>query len=223
MIYGYVKPSASKQYAERQIRNIKRQYPNAHIVQEVPSSEERPTWNKLSSCLAPGDIIIFDSVFKMANSSDEGCEEYQKLYALGIDLVFLREPQINTDVYRKVLQTYALTSGNNTAAISHTIEEQLLLLAIEQLKITFNQAKEHNEELRQLTVQGLEAARINGKSLGRPKGHTVTEKELRSKQLMQQRAKTFGGDLCDTDCIKILGISRKTYYRYKNELLSVNE
>ena len=35
---------------------------------------------------------------------------------------------------------------------------------------------------------------------------------------MQKRAKSFGGDLSDSDCMKIIGVSRKTYYKYKKEI-----
>jgi len=56
--------------------------------------------------------------------------------------------------------------------------------------------------------------------LGRPKGkHYATEKEIQAKRLMQKRAKAFGGDLSDADCMKVIGISKGTYYRYKKELL----
>ena len=33
-------------------------------------------------------------------------------------------------------------------------------------------------------------------------------------KIMQKRAKRFGGDLSDVDYIKILGISRGSYYKY---------
>lgn len=52
----------------------------------------------------PGDIIIFDSVSRMARDAEEGFEEYQKLYAMGVELIFLQEPHINTEVYRNALQ-----------------------------------------------------------------------------------------------------------------------
>lgn len=65
---------------------------------------DRPKWKKLLKLLKPGDIIIFDSVSRMARDAEEGFEEYQKLYAMGVELIFLQEPHINTEVYRNALQ-----------------------------------------------------------------------------------------------------------------------
>ena len=101
MQYGYVRISTPSQNIERQIRNIHRRYPVAIIVEEVYTGRtlDRPKWRKLLKQLRPGDIIIFDSVFRMARDAEEGFEEYQKLYAMGIELIFLQEPHINTEVY----------------------------------------------------------------------------------------------------------------------------
>ncbi len=86
---------------DRQIRNIKKEYPDALIVQEVftGSSIDRPEWNKLINTLKPKDTIIFDSVSRMSRNAQEGFEEYQDLYNKGINLVFIKEPLINTDTY----------------------------------------------------------------------------------------------------------------------------
>ena len=60
----------------------------------------------------------------------------------------------------------------------------------------------------------------NGKVLGRPKGtHCITDKEIAAKRQILKRARAFGGDLKDIDYIKIVGVSKGTYYKYKKELL----
>ena len=48
-IYGYCRISTAKQSIERQIRNIKAEYPTAHIVQEAYTGTSifRPEWLKL--------------------------------------------------------------------------------------------------------------------------------------------------------------------------------
>ena len=213
MQYGYVRISTPSQNIDRQIRNIHRRYPRAIIVQEIYTGRtlDRPKWRKLLKQLNPGDIIIFDSVSRMAR---------QKLYAMGIELIFLQEPHINTEVYRKALQICIPKTGTNVDVILKAVEEYLMLLAKEQIKIAFDQAQKEVDDLRQRTIEGIETARINGKVLGRPKGkHYATEKEIQAKRLMQKRAKAFGGDLSDADCMKVIGISKGTYYRYKKELL----
>ena len=50
-IYGYCRISTAKQSIDRQIRNIKAEYPTAHIVQEAYTGTSifRPEWLKLYS------------------------------------------------------------------------------------------------------------------------------------------------------------------------------
>ena len=57
MIYGYARISTAKQNIERQIRNIKEEYPDAIIVKEAFSgtTSDRPQWKKLSSAVKEGD------------------------------------------------------------------------------------------------------------------------------------------------------------------------
>ena len=38
------------------------------------------------------------------------------------------------------------------------------------------------------------------------------------KELIKKHSKDFGGSLCDAEVIKIAGISRNSYYKYKREL-----
>ena len=48
-IYGYCRISTAKQSIDRQVRNIKAEYPTAHIVQEAYTGTSifRPEWLKL--------------------------------------------------------------------------------------------------------------------------------------------------------------------------------
>ncbi len=223
MIYGYVRISTPKQNIERQARNILRIYPTAVIIREVYTgrTQDRPKWINLQPLLKPGDKIVFDSVSRMARNSEEGFEEYQKLFGKKVNLEFLQERHINTEVYRNALKISIPKTGTNIDVILEAVEQYLMLLAKEQIKIAFDQAQKEVDDLRQRTREGIETARLNGKILGRPKGQrSITEKEIRTKKLMKKRARSFGGDLNDSDCMKIAGVSRKTYYRYKKELMS---
>lgn len=94
---------------------------------------DRPKWRKLLKQLKPGDIIIFDSVSRMARDAEEGFEEYQKLYASGIELIFLQEPHINTEVYRRALQVCIPKTGTKVDVILEAVEKYLMLLAKEQI------------------------------------------------------------------------------------------
>ena len=73
-IYGYCRISTAKQSIERQIRNIKAEYPTAHIVQEAYTGTSifRPEWLKLYRILKSGDTVVFDSVSRMSRNAEEG-------------------------------------------------------------------------------------------------------------------------------------------------------
>lgn len=58
--YGYCRISTKKQSIERQIRNIKAQYPDAVIIIETYTGTkmERPEWNKLLKKCSPGSHCV---------------------------------------------------------------------------------------------------------------------------------------------------------------------
>ena len=104
-IYGYCRISTEKQSIDRQIRNIKAEYPTAHIVQEAytGTSITRPEWLKLYRILRAGDVVVLDSVSRMSRNAEEGFALYENLYHNDIRLVFLKEHHIDTETYKKAL------------------------------------------------------------------------------------------------------------------------
>lgn len=65
MEYGYCRISTPNQNIERQVRNIKKLYPNAHIVKEVYTGTKfqgRKEFDKILRLIKDDDTIIFDSV-----------------------------------------------------------------------------------------------------------------------------------------------------------------
>ena len=74
-------------------------------------------------------------------------------------------------------------------------------------------------DLHQRTREGIETARKQGKQIGRKKGaKIVTQKSIKAKQDILKFSRDFGGSLSDVDCIRMIGITRNTYYKYKAEL-----
>lgn len=101
--YGYARISTPKQNIDRQVRNILAAHPQAHIIKEVFTGTKfqgRKDLDKLLRTVKPGDTIIFDSVSRMSRNAEEGFLLYQGLFNQGINLVFLKEPHINTDTYK---------------------------------------------------------------------------------------------------------------------------
>lgn len=223
MIYGYCRISTKQQNIDRQIRNIKETYPGAIIVKEQYTGtkiEGRKEFNKLLKTIKKGDSIIFDSVSRMSRNASEGYELYESLYNKGINLIFLKEPHINTDTYKKALNNNLELTNTSVDFILEGINKYLMALAKEQIKLAFEQAEKEVMDLRQRTKEGMETARLNGKQIGCPTGKKKTvKKSIESKKLIKKYSNDFMGNLSDKDTIKLIGINRNTYYKYKKELV----
>ena len=230
-IYGIVRISTQKQNMLRQIRNIKAAYPTAIIIKEVYTGTKlkgRKDFEQVINRAKPDDIFVFDSVSRMCRNADEGCELYEQLFYRGINLVFLQEPHINTDVFKQALnnqiQLRIKTGNQATDELMNTIIEALnrftLVLAAQQIRIAFEQAEKEVEDLHQRTREGIETARLSGKQIGQKEGSTlhVKKKEPMKKQI-RALSKSFDGSNTDIEVMKITGLSKNTYYKYKKELL----
>lgn len=221
MIYGYCRISKSNQVIDRQIRNILKEYPTAHIIQEVftRTTLNRKEWNKLFNKVKSGDTIVFDSVSRMSGEADEGFNAYEILYNRGVNLVFLKEPHINTDVYKKALETNIQLTGNSVDYILEGVNKYLMVLAKEQIKLAFIQSQKEVDDLHQRVKEGMETARLNGKQIGKPKGTgKTTKKSKEMKDIILKHSADFNGNLNDIEMMKLTGLSRNTYYKYKREL-----
>ncbi len=223
-IYGYCRISTHKQNIERQIRNIRKEYPKAIIYQEIytgTKTDGRKKWEQLRRIIQKGDIIVFDSVSRMSRNAAEGFTTYQELFESGIELVFLKEPHINTAVYKKALNNHIAMTGTKTDIILKAINEYLMELAKEQIIIAFEQAEKEVTDLHQRTKEGIETARLNGKQIGqRPGAKLTTKKSIAAKADIRKYSKDFDGTLNDLECMRMIGIARNTYYKYKRELLA---
>ena len=171
-IYGYCRISRAQQSIDRQIRNIKGQYPNAIIVQEAYTGTkmDRPEWMKLLKTLSSGDTIVFDSVSRMSRNADEGIETYFELYEKGIQLIFLKEHYIDTSVYAENMKDKIELQGTDEDEIFKGLNNYFRRLAAKQIRIAFEQAQKEVDDLHQRTKEGIETARLNGKQIGGVKG-----------------------------------------------------
>lgn len=220
--YGYCRISTKKQNIERQIRNIKAEYPDVIIVREIYTGTKtagRDNWVKLLKKIQEGDTIIFDAVGRMSRDADEGFATYEELFYKGVELIFLKEPHINTSVYRKALERCIDMTGTNVDYILEGINKFLMSLAREQIKLAFEQAEKEVTDLHQRTREGIETARLNGKRIGLPKGSKIeTKKAKKVKKDIYTYSQDFNGNLKDVAVIKIVGVSSNTYYKYKREI-----
>lgn len=72
-----------------------------------------------------------------------------------------------------------------------------------------------------LTKEGIQKAKKKGKQIGLEKGTKLTtKKSIAAKEQIQKYSKDFNGSLKDTEVMKLIGISRNSYYKYKKEIIN---
>lgn len=232
MIYGYVRVSTQRQAKERQIKNITREYPDASIFAEsyTGTKIDRPAFSKMLSQIQPGDTIVFDEVSRMSRNAAEGFSLYRDLYEKGVNLVFLKEPHINTDVYRSTAQAPLTGTKDLDETLIKGLNEYLFRLAEKQIQIAFGKAQAEVDLLHKRTSEGMAAALASnyidddgnlqlGKIAQKKIGKTlVTKKSIAAKEIIKKHNRDFGGTLSDAETIKLIGCARGSYYKYKMEL-----
>ena len=221
-IFGYCRVSTQSQSITRQIRNILEAYPMAIIYQEAYTGTklyERKEFNKLLKRVKNGDTIVFDSVSRMSRNADDGIALYLDLFYKGINLVFLKEHHIDTETYKSALSNNLSLIGDDVDDILKGINSYLKKLATKQIRLAFEQAEKEVKDLRKRTAEGIETARQNGKQIGGVKGASLNiKKKAPAKEIILKHSKDFYGTLSDSEVIKLTGLSRNTYYKYKKEL-----
>ena len=227
-VYGVARISTPRQKLERQVRNIQNVYPESYIIQikytgttfrgnkdmeNLIAQIKRDVTNNIDV------LLVFDEVSRMSRNAEEGFALYEELFNLGVNIEFLKDKHINTDVYRKALNTNIPMTGTNVDIILEAVKNYLMLLAKEQIKLGFQKAQDEIDYLHKRTSEGLLTAKLNGKQVGRIKGRKyVTKKEQLCKNIIKKNSKDFNGTNTDEEVIKICGISRGSYYKYKKNL-----
>lgn len=163
----------------------------------------------------------------MSRNADEGCQLYENLYAQNVTLCFLKEPHINTETYRQTIQRQIspqLKTGNAAtdsfvSSVIAALNQYTVDLAKEQIRLAFAQAQKEVDDLHQRTREGMLTAKLNGKQIGQERGRKlIVKKAAACKESIRKYSRDFDGTLCDADCIRLIGIARNTYYKYKREL-----
>lgn len=228
--YIYCRISRKTQNIERQVRNGLAAYPNGIVIKEAFTGTKlqgRKELDKLLKIVKENDTIIFDSASRMSRNAEEAIELYEQLFNKGIKLVFLKEPHINSETYKKALEKQIeanINTGNAATdnfinGIIEALNVYTMELAKEQIKLVFMQAEKEVQDLHQRTAEGLVTAKLNGKRVGTPKGTKLTtKKSIAAKEIIKKHSIDFEGSLEDAECIKLCGCSRNTFYKYKREI-----
>lgn len=231
-LYAYTRVSTQRQSSKRQIDNITTANNGAYAGALFFSDKftgntlDRPEWNRLYRQLKAGDTIVFDSVSRLSRDAEDGAALYEELYNKGINLIFLNEPHCNTDCYRQAAASTIPPTGYEIADIYiEATNKVLMLLARNQIALAFEQAEKERLDICNRVKDGMKAAREDAarhgveKVYGLPPGTKLTtKKSIAAKKIIEKYSKDFSGTLDDSAVIKLCGVSRNTFYRYKRQL-----
>lgn len=232
VVYGYARVSTVKQSLTRQITNLTKYDSNIKIYQEKFSGrkiENRQELKKLLSIVRKGDSIVFDSVSRMSRNAEEGFALYKELYEKGINLVFLNEPLINTDVYKTSVETLLKSFNLNTdniqdkdaseliSSIMQAIQKYQLIQSEKQFKEAFNQAQKELDDFRERVKQGIRERKAKGLKIGGAEHRTRKDKQDKLDKIYKM-SRGFIGKFTDKEIISMLKISSVTLCKYKREL-----
>ncbi|KIR02533.1 hypothetical protein P261_01348 [Lachnospiraceae bacterium TWA4] len=158
----------------------------------------------------------------MSRNAEEGIQKYFELYDLGVNLIFLKEPYINTATYKESSSQMIQSTGNEIADIYiQATNEVIRILVRKQIEQAFEQSQKEVDDIHERTREGIREAKRKGKLVGGAGHQSKTlniKKKEPAKEQIRQKSKTFGGAYTDKDLIKIIGIAPNTYYKYKNEI-----
>ena len=230
MIYTYARVSTGKQDLKRQIDLLEKEYPGAKLYVDKCTGTrlDRLNFKKLLKSVKKGDTIVFEAVDRMSRNADEGAALYAELYKKGVELVFLKNPNINTSVYREqITRRVQLETDRQDATgrfingLGALLNDFIVDLAAEQVKLAFVKAEEENKVRCGRIKEGIRVRKERGDQVGRVAGLKYkTKKEVETKKEILAHSKTFGGSLKDTEIMKLCRISRNSYYKYKAELIA---
>lgn len=218
MIYGYCRVSTPKQSLERQMKNIRSLCPDAIIYSDIYTGKtnDRPKYQLLLRKVSTGDMIIFDEVSRMSRNAVEGFKDYIMLLEKGVELKFIKEPQINTEVYKAAQKKQLDMVGNDVAdPIIEGVNKAILVLAEKQFKTAFERAEQERLLLSQRTKEGMAKGRKAGRRKGAPQHQ---KKEMTAKRIIRKNSKIFGGSLNNVDTMKLAGITAPTFYKYVKQM-----
>lgn len=231
-VYGYARISTAKQNIERQVRNILAFNPNADVRKEVFTGTKyigREELKKILDKVQAGDTIIFDSVSRMSRNAEDGINLYFELYNKGVNLVFLKERHIDTDAYKKALESTGIKIDSADGSAEGTLVNEILeainkfmrVKAADDITKAFEQSEKEVADLHERTKEGIETARLSGKdvcgTVNKGKTYTVKKSE-QAKEIIKKHSKSFGGTLGNAELMKLAGITEPTLLKYKKEI-----
>lgn len=197
--YAYIRVSTKEQNVDRQILALKPYHiskENIYCDYQSGKDFERPAYQKLIKRLKAGDLLIIKSIDRLGRNYNDILVQWQYITKeIGADILVLDMDLLDT----------RQKSGNLTGT----------LIADLVLQIFAYVAQVEREFIRQRQAEGISAAKMSGKKLGRPLMTMPDEFETVCE-------KCRSGELSTRKAARQLGVSHTTFYRRYKKIVGKN-
>lgn len=196
-IYGYARVSTTDQNLDRQLLQLKAVISDErYIICDKASGKDfnRKGYNTLvgsqnnAPLLRAGDLLVITSLDRLGRNYNEIRQQWEYItHTLNVDIRVLDMPLLDT---------------SNTG---ESLDKRFIAdLVLQILSYTAEKERAHIKERQK---EGIAAARLNGKYLGRPKAEFPTEWETVYNEWKQ-------GNITANRAMEILNLKRTTFYKF---------
>ncbi len=192
-ILGYIRVSSIDQNEDRQLMELRKVgVPEKNIFIDKISGKDfnRPAYVRMCKSLKSGELLYILSIDRLGRNYEEIKNQWRILTKeIGVDICVIDMPLLDTRIGRDLLGTFI---GD--------LVLQILSFVAENERIN----------IRKRQMQGIEAARLKGVHLGRPR--------LDMPENFDEMVNIWiSGKITTSALVKECGISRSTFYRMKKE------
>ncbi len=222
--FGYCSSGCSRPQFDKQIEGINHAYPNAIIIKELYSKTltDRTELKKLMSQLEKEDTLVVYSMDRLSRDAQELFGYYKDLSDRGVNLIFISQPFMNTDIY---LSIYKEMISQSPVSEHPVIKNSLQQLLQAQISKVLEKSWEDLQAQRSHMKESFEQAKAQDRQPGtvRTKRYE-SRKSFMVKELIRKYNQNYDGFMNDVQTMDQIRsemgtISRNTYYKYKKELV----
>jgi len=199
--FGYIRVSDKEQNEDRQVIAIKEHgVDDSLIFIEKQSGKDfsRPQYQLLKRIMQKGDILYIKSLDRFGRNKQQILEEWHELTKTkGIEIVILDMPLLDTTKFKDLNGLESLIQDIVLQVLSWIAEDERNRIQIR-----------HRE--------GIDAAKLKGKHLGRPQ---ITFPNEFDKYYSTWKS----GSITATQCIKALNLKRTSFYKLIKQYESQNK
>lgn len=208
--YGYHRVSTKEQHLDRGIKSIE-EYCNSKKIElqdifcdkSTGKNFNREEYRVLKRILKAGDIVIFSELDRLGRTKNGILKELEWFRDKKVRIMSL-------DIPTTLMDFESLKNDEMAKMILETINRMMI-----ELYATFAQADMQRREKRQ--KEGIQSMKDRGEwdRYGRP--HIVKDSEFK-----KEYERVLSGSITPTECMKLLGMKKSTYYVYRKKCIESN-